>query len=182
MHNQQTISKSFLILDRVGILASLLCGIHCLVMPLAFPILASIGISWLGSWQSEWYLLVLMVGIAAFSLLRSYLWHHGQIKALFWAFTGLSIFIWSASQVESMQVFLRLIGGTALAIAHFVNFELLRKGNQTTQHTFSERRIHVIAMIALVIGGMFWSYQQAASHQPPASREELLMKVWNVHG
>lgn len=167
-------------LDRWGILASLLCGIHCLMMPVAFPLLATLGMSWMDHWQTEWVILLTTIAIAEFSLLRSLLFEHGRILPSVLASLGFFLFALSFELYHSMSIWLRVLGGLALMSGHFLNMRLSPK-NGLVLGLVKGGTLHW-ALLFVIFGSfsLWWSFEVASSHQLPATSEELLREVWQL--
>ena len=74
-------SKSRKVLDRVGALGSLLCAIHCALLPLVIAVLPSLGVAaWLGSSFEEAFVLF-ATGLGLFSMIWGYR-RHRAVQAL----------------------------------------------------------------------------------------------------
>ncbi len=117
-------------LDHIGFTASLLCAIHCAVMPLVITILPIIGLEFLSSPWIEGGMIVLSIVIGLCSLVPSYMKYHRNIIAILLLFIGfvmvLGTRLGALDQLESIVV---PIGGTLIALAHYVNWRLLKKRN-----------------------------------------------------
>lgn len=119
-------------LDTVGMAASWLCTIHCLALPLAISILPLIGLSFLLSETTERAFIGISILIAGLSLMPAYFRQHGNIRALLFFTSGISLIITSHLLFEESILFkaiFLLAGGALITTAHFVNRRLCRECN-----------------------------------------------------
>ena len=169
-------------LDRLGMFSSLLCSVHCLLMPLFFPLLMASGLTWLGDWRLEWLMLLVTVLIAGSSLFTAYVRGHGRPWPLLLAAAGLLIFALSFSGPQGTQLPLKVSGGFAMATAHFLNLRWsLRCPGRVNRPVATRVRV-VVFILVLATAGLYWMYQTAAAQQMPRTRQELLMRVWQRPG
>jgi hypothetical protein len=114
------------VLDRLGMVASVACGVHCVLAPLAIGLLAAFPVEWAFSRASETVMLVLTAGLAATSLVPAYRNQHRRKRCLGMFAGGILLlivakFILHGGTLET--VFLAggagLIAGAHLANLHF---------------------------------------------------------------
>ena len=85
---QVVIKKPTPVLDRLGATGSLLCAIHCALLPLAIAMLPALGIAkWLGD-GFEFGFVVFASCVGVFSMVWGYR-RHGAVRALGLVLTGL---------------------------------------------------------------------------------------------
>ena len=125
---QPTAKAPHPILDRLGATGSLVCAVHCALLPLLIALLPSLGIAaWLGEdFERGFVLFATLLG--TFTLLWGYRRHH-VVRALGILIPGLAA-LWFAvlyRPVHEMVVAHALImtfGGTLVGIAHLANLRL----------------------------------------------------------
>lgn len=127
--NKKILSRQSSI-DTVGILASSICAIHCLLLPMILSMSAFGGFVFLNNPVLENIFLATSAFVAIGSLLTSYIRHHRKFTAigilLFgFLFIGLSRFV--AGFNESL---LTSSGAAMVALAHYVNFRLCKNVHQ----------------------------------------------------
>jgi hypothetical protein len=118
-------------LDRVGIGLSLLCLIHCLLLPLAvmlmpalelFPVVESSG-------HTEFVhavLLLFIVPAAYLGWIRGYR-RHRNVSVIATGMTGLALLILAFQFTDArVHVALTSLGGLMIMFAHFVNLRVWR--------------------------------------------------------
>ena len=125
MKNQ--IHTEHLTADRLGIAASLLCSIHCILPSLLIPF-GFLG--WIGSFHHWGYhaaFLSLAIVTAYYAFNKGYKRHHRK-EVLFLAITGLLLFVTGMFLGGQMEFVLAGSGGIVLALAHVWNSRLLITG------------------------------------------------------
>lgn len=116
-------------LDRVGVGASLICAIHCALMPFVVAILPLLGVGFLASRPVEWGLILLSAALGSLSLCLGFREH--QSKRIF-AVLGLAILFLLAGRIgEEREIgwlgpVLMVAGGLTMVGAHWLNRRLCR--------------------------------------------------------
>ena len=111
--------------DAVGVMGSLVCLVHCLLLPLAVVVLP-----WLVLFEGEWLHRGLTVALAATALLAfipSWRVHGRWLPGLFMAggLAALNSAAFAAS--ENWETGLTVVGGLFLIAAHGLNHHLCRR-------------------------------------------------------
>ncbi|HRF38637.1 MAG TPA: MerC domain-containing protein [Saprospiraceae bacterium] len=122
LHKYIKSPHSSLGLDAWGMLASGLCAVHCLAIPVLLALGASAGVAWL---ETPW--LITAIGLAAQSLVGSYRREHGRPLALWVAGAGFAVLVASRLAPENLEHYLTAVGGFAIATAHWINWKLRRQ-------------------------------------------------------
>ncbi len=116
------------LLDRLGAAGSLVCALHCALVPLLLALAPSLGLSlWLGESLEEIFVVFVTV-LGAFSLIWGYR-RHRVFRALGMLLAGLAA-LWigvlypplHASVVPHAIVM--TVGGTLVGLAHLLNLRL----------------------------------------------------------
>ncbi|MBC8139422.1 MAG: MerC domain-containing protein [Fibrella sp.] len=114
-------------LDQVGMTASLICAVHCALMPMAVTLLPLVGLDFLAHESAEWMLLGLSLLIGCGSIWLGFR-EHRRRHALLVLAIGFALLVTGriaeARDSELPGVFLVVLGGMAVAGAHFVNRRL----------------------------------------------------------
>lgn len=118
------------LLDRLGISASLLCAVHCAILPLAMTVLPLLGVGFLAHGWFEVAMVALSVVIGVLSLGRSYRIHK-QLNPIFMMIAGAVILLFNLlghsshnETLEALHPFIALLGGVMIISAHRVNMKL----------------------------------------------------------
>lgn len=114
-------------LDRVGASASLLCALHCALLPVALAFLPGAVAGWWAGRDFELGFVTFALALAAATLLISYRRH--RITAPLWfLLPGASLLClgtFSAwHEQEPLHTVLVSVGGTLVAVGHLVNLRL----------------------------------------------------------
>jgi len=115
-------------LDRFGAVGSLVCAVHCALLPLAIAVLPSLGLSaWLSEgFEAGFVLFASLLGL--FSLAWGYR-RHRAVRALGLLLPGLAI-LWVGvlypplHQSVLPHAVAMTIGGTLVGVGHLVNLRL----------------------------------------------------------
>jgi len=116
------------LLDRLGAGGSLLCAIHCALLPLVIALLPSVGITALGGEGFEFGFVLFATGLGLLSLILGYR-RHGEVRALGLLLPGLAI-LWIGVLYAPLHHTLvahaiaMTIGGTLVGLAHLANLRL----------------------------------------------------------
>jgi MerC mercury resistance protein len=114
-------------LDRLGMSASLLCAIHCAVLPAALAILPALGLAWLDSKWADWTMVVLATFVALGAHRKGIALHKRCLPASM-AFTGI-LTIMGAICLLSGSVahhYIQASGATLVAGSHLLNRRFCR--------------------------------------------------------
>ena len=114
------------LIDRFGATGSLVCAVHCALLPLLLAAIPTLGVSeWMGDrFEMAFVLFASFIGI--FSLVYGYRRHH-HIRALgvllaglvlLW--TGLLYTPWHHGSV-ALHAAVMTLGGTLIGVAHLLN-------------------------------------------------------------
>ena len=116
------------LIDRLGAVGSLLCAVHCALLPLLIAVLPSLGVAaWLGEdFERGFVIFATMLGL--FSVIWGYR-RHGAVRALGLLLPGLAA-LWIGILYEPLHHALvphaiaMTFGGTLVGMAHLANLRL----------------------------------------------------------
>lgn len=111
-------------LDRLGIAATSLCALHCILLPILLPVLPLLGLSFLAdhTWEHVFLLLTAILGtVALFSGFKRY---HKKLYPFYLLYLGVGIY-WIKHDFSEQYHMFFILGGAALIVAaHFINLKL----------------------------------------------------------
>lgn len=116
------------LLDRLGAYGSLLCAIHCALLPVVIALLPALGLMSMGSDRFEQAFVVFATLLGLFSLIQGYR-RHGVVRVLWLLIPGLSV-LWLAVLYPPLHQSLvphaiaMTLGGTLVGLAHVANLRL----------------------------------------------------------
>ncbi len=119
-------------LDFLGFSASMLCAIHCALLPFVMTVGVMGGLSWLNNPWIEISFIIISVVLAMLSLYPTYKKKHANAKPLQIAAIGFFLlFVSRISAHGSMYEIIPIVlGGVLIAISHFINWRLLKAYKQ----------------------------------------------------
>ena len=116
------------LLDRIGATGSLVCAVHCALLPLLIALLPSLGVAaWLGDdFERGFVIFATLFGLAilAWSYRR-----HRTLRALALLVPGLAA-LWAGILIEPLHhallphAMVMTLGGTLVGLAHLANLRL----------------------------------------------------------
>ncbi len=112
--------------DFFGFMASLACALHCATVPLLLTIGTLGGLAWLEHPVVEGAFIALSLLLASWSLIGSYFNQHRNLSALVTVVLGFVLIIASRFAEGNAEVLLTVLGGLTIALAHYINWKLLR--------------------------------------------------------
>ncbi len=187
LHSQNLFNHLFKMLkffswhwDLVGFGASLLCALHCVLLPFLFTLGMFSEKTWLVDPLSEWIFIGLSAWIACWSLLSSYFKKHRNIRPLIIAGIGFLGLIIAQKLVVSDAHWLMTAGGGLIAYAHFCNWKLMHQPKTSkVDKTYWVTPGRVVTFTLLLL--YFWVLHSAlVQNNTPPSREEVLQIIWRV--
>lgn len=119
-------------LDFLGFSASMLCAIHCALVPFVMTVGIMSGLSWLNEPWVEVSFILISIFLAMFSLYPTYKKKHSNAKPLQIAAVGFFLLFVSriAGHGSMYEVIPIVIGGILIAISHVINWRLLKASKQ----------------------------------------------------
>lgn len=116
------------IADRIGMTGSIVCAVHCALLPLVFAALPTVGLGVLASWGFELGFVLFATALAIGSLAWGYR-RHGRYRAWMFLLPGL-LMLWTAVWYPALHhaaiphAVAMTLGGTVIAVAHLFNLRL----------------------------------------------------------
>jgi hypothetical protein len=123
--------------DRFGALASMMCAVHCALLPLIFGVLPALGLGFLAEHGFEQAFVSFAIVLASISLVFG-LRRHGSYRAFLFLVPGILLLVigvligsnhsdpWHATVVS--------IGGTLIALSHVINMRLTHVHGPACRH------------------------------------------------
>ena len=113
-------------MDIIGFIGSVLCALHCSLLPIVLSMGMLSGFAWMDNHWVEYGFLVSGLSLAGWTILRSYKQHRNP-NAIIIAVIGFSIFLIGLAQHSHSEIGLTTLGGVAIAVSHIVNWRILRQ-------------------------------------------------------
>jgi hypothetical protein len=110
-------------LDNAGMTASILCAIHCAIVPLLITVLPLAGLGFLANPLVEWSMIIFAVVVGTYAIGLSYFRTHHKKLPLILLIAGFLVIIAGHVLVDGWHEALVVpLGGLLIATAHFFNF------------------------------------------------------------
>lgn len=119
-------------LDRIGITATSLCALHCILLPVLLPALPLLGLSFLAdhAWEHVFLIITAVLGtVALFSGFKKY---HRRLYPFYLLFLGVGIYWIKHDFSEAIQPYFIIIGASLIVAAHIINLKLCNSCKQCT--------------------------------------------------
>ncbi len=114
--------------DKFGVFTSMVCAVHCSVLPIISSLLPLSGLSFFEKPEVEFGFIGMSLIIALYSLIPSYLKiHKSKTPSLIVLFGFSLITLGHLSGLEAMEAYTSTLGGLSIAFAHILNITLLKK-------------------------------------------------------
>jgi len=111
-------------LDNVGMTASILCAVHCALVPLLITSLPLFGLGFLANPWFEWGMITLAVFVGFYAIGISYFRSHHRILPAVLLLGGFLLIIIGHVYVKSWrEAIIVPFGGLLIATAHFFNYK-----------------------------------------------------------
>lgn len=119
--------------DNLGIFTSILCAIHCTVLPVLMTSLPVLGVNIIHNLFFEWGMIFLAIGIGIYSLYHGYKKHHHSLLPI--GLFGLGAVCLILKQFNHASENWFLIPAVVLIItAHYQNYRLCHKAVCKSTH------------------------------------------------
>jgi hypothetical protein len=114
--------------DVAGFGVSMICAIHCMVLPVLLSLTTLGSLAFLENQSFEYLIFVLSALIGMISLLPAYFKRHKKLYALYLFGIGLLLIASGRIAFIVMDEVLAVTGALAIASSHFLNWKLCTKG------------------------------------------------------
>jgi len=116
------------VLDRAGMSASIVCAVHCALLPLVLMILPALGLAWLDSAWVDWTMVAVAAGIAFTAHRGGYATHSRCLPAGV-ALLGILVIITTICVLKgsASQHYIQASGALMITGSHFLNRCMCRK-------------------------------------------------------
>ena len=111
-------------LDRIGITATSLCALHCILLPILLPLLPLVGLSFLADHAWEHVFLILTAALGFTALFSGFRRYHRRLYPLVMLFVGVIVYWVKHDFSTSIQPLFILVGTSLIVSAHYINIRL----------------------------------------------------------
>ena len=119
--------------DGVGIFTSLLCAIHCALLPIVLPTLSLFGVGVNHNNIFEWSMIGIAFVVGIYALIHGYKKHHHQILPFLLFAVGFILLV-AKQFVTEQKLILLLLAVFAIITAHFINYKFCARNQCHSPH------------------------------------------------
>jgi hypothetical protein len=123
------------VLDRIGITATSLCALHCILLPVLLPALPLLGLSFLADHAWEHVFLLMTAALGTLALFSGFKKYHRKYYPFYLLFLGIGIYWIKHDFSEDIQPFFIVIGASLIVAAHIINLKLCNSCKQCISDT-----------------------------------------------
>lgn len=117
-------------LDKIGITATSLCALHCIMLPILLPLLPLVGLSFLADHTWEHVFLLMTAALGTVALFSGFKRYHKRLYPFYLLYLGVALY-WIKHDFSEDVEALFIIGGASLIIAaHYMNIKLCESCKQ----------------------------------------------------
>ncbi|MDB5202099.1 MAG: MerC protein [Ferruginibacter sp.] len=119
--------------DGLGIATSLVCAIHCAVLPLLLTSLPVFGNDIIHNLYFEWAMILLAFVVGSYSLFHGYAKHHRSLMPVLIFTTGF-LFLVSKQFFHEAETYLLIPAVLLIIGAHYLNYRLCHRSRCVSAH------------------------------------------------
>ncbi len=124
----ESLARNHTVWDRLGIVGSALCIIHCLALPFLIGALSLGALGFLADEIFHQILAVLLLGVALFAFIPGFR-HHGNKLVVIGGMAGISLLLATGFLLDhfishGLEIGLTVVASLVLLSAHFANWRL----------------------------------------------------------
>lgn len=121
-------------LDRIGIAATSLCALHCILLPILLPALPLLGLTFLADHTWEHVFLIATAVLGTFALFSGFKRYHKRLYPFYLLYLGVAVYWIKHDFSEEFEPFFIIGGAFLIVMAHFINMKLCNSCKQCTDH------------------------------------------------
>lgn len=119
--------------DKMGIATSIICAIHCALLPALTATLPVFGIDIIHNALFEWSMIVLAFFVGVYSLYHGFIKHHRNLTPVYIFAAGFIFLVLKQFFKQYEYVFLG-IAVLLIISAHYYNYQLCHKSKCASEH------------------------------------------------
>ena len=117
-------------LDRIGITATSLCALHCILLPILLPMLPLLGLSFLADHAWEHVFLLLTAALGTIALFSGFKRYHKRLYPFYLLYLGIALYWIKHNFAPEYSPFFIIGGASLIVAAHFINIKLCNSCKQ----------------------------------------------------
>lgn len=117
-------------LDRIGIAATSLCALHCILLPIILPALPLLGLTFLADHTWEHFFLIATAVLGTIALFSGFKKYHKRLYPFYLLYLGVSIYWIKHDFSEQYEMYFIIVGASLIVAAHYLNIRLCNSCKQ----------------------------------------------------
>lgn len=117
-------------LDKIGIAATSLCALHCILLPIILPALPLLGLSFLADHSWEHFFLIATAVLGTVALFSGFRRYHRRLYPFYLLYLGVSIYWIKHDFSQAYEMYFIVVGAGFIMGAHFLNIKLCNSCKQ----------------------------------------------------
>ena len=122
-------------LDKIGITATSLCALHCILLPILLPFLPLLGLSFLADHAWEHVFLLMTAALGSIALFTGFKRYHKRLYPLYLLFLGVIIYWIKHDFSETLEPVFIVVGASLIVAAHIINLKLCNSCRECSSET-----------------------------------------------
>jgi hypothetical protein len=122
------------VLDKIGITATSLCALHCILLPIVLPALPLLGLSFLADHQWEHVFLMLTAMLGTIALFSGFARYHRRLYPFYLLYLGIALYWIKHDFSADAEPFFITIGAGLIVAAHWLNIKLCNSCKKCADH------------------------------------------------
>jgi len=119
--------------DAMGIATSVVCAIHCAVLPILATSLPVLGVDIVHNGVFEWGMIALALVVGSYALVHGFIKHHRSYIPMIIFATGF-IFLVLKQFFPAYEIIFLVIAVTSIISAHYYNYVLCHRSKCSSPH------------------------------------------------
>ena len=117
-------------LDKIGITATSLCALHCILLPILLPMLPLLGLSFLADHAWEHVFLLMTAALGTIALFSGFKRYHKRLYPFYLLYLGISLYCIKHDYSPEYEMYFIIVGASLIIAAHFINIKLCNNCKQ----------------------------------------------------
>ena len=117
-------TRGNIMLDKIGITATSLCALHCILLPVMLPVLPLMGLSFLADHTWEHIFLLMTATLGTIALFSGFKRYHKRFYPFYLLYLGVALYWIKHDFSEAVEVYFIVGGASLIVAAHFINIKL----------------------------------------------------------
>lgn len=121
--------------DKMGIMTTLICAIHCALLPLIMTSLPVLGVNIIDNTWFEWAMIGLAFVVGVYSLYHGFIRHHRNfLPVVLFAIGFVFLLLKQVYHTYPLEYILLALAVVLIISAHYINYRMCHKSRCRSPH------------------------------------------------